>query len=225
MPGSRAHNVPIDLTILLKIALIAARGHNSLIPNRNHHHCVLPPGCFNADLPRRAVRPATDGLYIATEIQKCGFHTVVPQHAQYAVASGSTDLSAYNFKVEGEKLTWTDTPAFGAYTQRYLTQSPKIFLQGKKVWLMSLCLKAGVLRHNVFLPTAFQREISGKRYRTFHRVSRISFSNCSIASCRLGTCASVQENCWPNSGRDSVSTQCVSTSGVRGCSSRRKITP
>ena len=36
--------------------------------------------------------------------------------AQYAVASGSTDLSAYNFKVEGEKLTWTDTPAFGAYT-------------------------------------------------------------------------------------------------------------
>ena len=36
--------------------------------------------------------------------------------AQYAVASGSADLSAYNFKVEGEKLTWTDTPAFGAYT-------------------------------------------------------------------------------------------------------------
>ena len=36
--------------------------------------------------------------------------------AQYAVASGSIDLSAYNFKVEGEKLTWTDTPAFGAYT-------------------------------------------------------------------------------------------------------------
>ena len=36
--------------------------------------------------------------------------------AQYEVASGSTDLSAYNFKVEGEKLTWTGTPAFGAYT-------------------------------------------------------------------------------------------------------------
>lgn len=48
-------------------------------------------------------------------------------------------------------------------TQRYLTQSPKVFLQGNKVWLMSLCLKAGVLRHNVSLPTAFQREISGKR--------------------------------------------------------------
>ena len=37
-------------------------------------------------------------------------------NAQYAVASGNTDLSAYNFKVEGVKLTWTDTPAFGAYT-------------------------------------------------------------------------------------------------------------
>ena len=37
-------------------------------------------------------------------------------NAQYAVASGNTDLSAYNFKVEGAKLTWTDTPAFGAYT-------------------------------------------------------------------------------------------------------------
>ena len=36
--------------------------------------------------------------------------------ARYEVASGSTDLSAYNFKVEGEKLTWTGTPAFGAYT-------------------------------------------------------------------------------------------------------------
>ena len=110
-------------------------------------------------------------------------------------------------------------------TQRYLTQSPKVFLQGNNVWLMSLCLKAGGLRHNASLSTAFQRGISGKRYRTFHRISRISFSNCSIASCRLGTCASVQKNCWPNSGRDSVSTQCVSTSGVRGFSSRRKITP
>ena len=36
--------------------------------------------------------------------------------ARYEVASGSTDLSAYNFKVEGEKLTWMGTPAFGAYT-------------------------------------------------------------------------------------------------------------
>ena len=110
-------------------------------------------------------------------------------------------------------------------TQRYLTQSPKVFLQWNKVWLMSLCLKAGVLRHNVSLPTAFQREISGKRYRAFHCVSRVSFSKRSIASCRLGTCASVQENGWPNRGWDSVSTQRVSTSGVRGFSSRRKITP
>ena len=98
-------------------------------------------------------------------------------------------------------------------TQRYLTQSPKVFLQGNKVWLMSLCLKAGVLRHNVSLPTAFQREISGKRYRAFHCVSRVSFSKRSIASCRLGTCASVQENGWPNRG------------WVRGRASRRKITP
>ena len=44
-------------------------------------------------------------------------------------------------------------------------------------------------------------------------------------SCRLGTCASVQENGWPNRGWDRVSAQCVSTSGVRGRSSRRKITP
>ena len=36
--------------------------------------------------------------------------------ARYEVASGSTDLSAYNFKVEGEKLTWMGTPAFGTYT-------------------------------------------------------------------------------------------------------------
>ena len=36
--------------------------------------------------------------------------------AEYTVTSGSTDLSAYKFKVEGEKLTWTGTPAFGAYT-------------------------------------------------------------------------------------------------------------
>ena len=79
-------------------------------------------------------------------------------------------------------------------TQRYLTQSPKVFLQGNNVWLMSLCLKAGGLRHNVSLSDAFQREISGKRYRAFHCVSRISFSKRSIASCRLGTCASVQEN-------------------------------
>ena len=28
-------------------------------------------------------------------------------------------------------------------TQRYLTQSPKVFLQWNNVWLMSLCLKAG----------------------------------------------------------------------------------
>lgn len=35
--------------------------------------------------------------------------------AEYTVTSG-TDLSAYKFKVEGEKLTWTGTPAFGAYT-------------------------------------------------------------------------------------------------------------
>ena len=78
---------------------------------------------------------------------------------------------------------------------------------------------------NASLSAAFQWEISGKRYRTFHRVSRVSFSNCSIASCRLGTCASVQENCWPNRGWDRVSAQCVSTSGARGRSSRRKITP
>ena len=123
---------------------------------------------------------------------------------------------------------WNDADEFARCieaTQRYLTQSQKVFLQGNNVWLMSLCLKAGGLRHNASLSTAFQRGISGKRYRTFHRISRISFSNCSIASCRLGTCASVQKNCWPNSGRDSVSTQCVSTSGVRGFSSRRKITP
>ena len=36
--------------------------------------------------------------------------------AQYAVASGSTDLSAYNFTVANGKLTWKDTPAFGTYT-------------------------------------------------------------------------------------------------------------
>lgn len=110
-------------------------------------------------------------------------------------------------------------------TQRYLTQSPKVFLQWNKVWLMSLCLKAGYYAMTSPSRLLFKREISGKRYRAFHCVSRISFSKRSIASCRLGTCASVQENCWPNSGRDSVSTQCVSTSGVRGRSSRRKITP
>ena len=110
-------------------------------------------------------------------------------------------------------------------TQRYLTQSPKVFLQWNKVWLMSLCLKAGYYAMTSPSRLLFKREISGKRYRTFHRVSRISFSNCSIASCRLGTCASVQENGWPNRGWDSVSAQCVSTSGVRGRSSRRKITP
>ena len=110
-------------------------------------------------------------------------------------------------------------------TQRYLTQSPESLFTGEQRVAYVPMPKGGVLRHDVSLPTAFQREISGKRYRTFHRISRISFSNCSIASCRLGTCASVQENCWPNSGRDSVSTQCVSTSGVRGFSSRRKITP
>lgn len=36
--------------------------------------------------------------------------------ARYEVASGSTDLSAYNFTVANGKLTWKDTPAFGAYT-------------------------------------------------------------------------------------------------------------
>lgn len=110
-------------------------------------------------------------------------------------------------------------------TQRYLTQSPKVFLQWNKVWLMSLCLKAGYYAMTSPSRLLFKREISGKRYRTFHRVSRISFSNCSMASCLLGTCASVQENGWPNRGWDSVSAQCVSTSGVRGRSSRRKITP
>ena len=110
-------------------------------------------------------------------------------------------------------------------TQRYLTQSPKVFLQWNKVWLMSLCLKAGYYAMTSPSRLLFKREISGKRYRTFHRVSRISFSNCSIASCRLGICASVQENCWPNRGWDSASTQRISTSGVRGRSSRRKITP
>ena len=110
-------------------------------------------------------------------------------------------------------------------TQRYLTQSPKVFLQWNKVWLMSLCLKAGYYAMTSPSRLLFKREISGKRYRTFHRVSRISFSNCSIASCRLETCASVQENGWPNRGWDRVSAQCVRTSGVRGRSSRRKITP
>ena len=43
--------------------------------------------------------------------------------ARYEVASGSTDLSAYNFKVEGEKLTWTGTPAFGAYTLTIMDKS------------------------------------------------------------------------------------------------------
>lgn len=36
--------------------------------------------------------------------------------AQYAVASGNTDLSAYHFAVADGKLTWAGTPAFGAYT-------------------------------------------------------------------------------------------------------------
>ena len=36
--------------------------------------------------------------------------------ARYEVASGSTDLSAYNFTVANGKLTWKDTPVFGAYT-------------------------------------------------------------------------------------------------------------
>ena len=36
--------------------------------------------------------------------------------ARYEVASGSTVLSAYNFTVANGKLTWTGTPAFGAYT-------------------------------------------------------------------------------------------------------------
>ena len=36
--------------------------------------------------------------------------------AEYTVTSGNTDLSAYNFTVANEKLTWKDTPAFGAYT-------------------------------------------------------------------------------------------------------------
>ena len=36
--------------------------------------------------------------------------------ARYEVASGSTVLSAYNFTVANRKLTWTGTPAFGAYT-------------------------------------------------------------------------------------------------------------
>ena len=36
--------------------------------------------------------------------------------ARYEVASDSTDLSAYNFTVANGKLTWTGTPAFGAYT-------------------------------------------------------------------------------------------------------------
>ena len=43
--------------------------------------------------------------------------------ARYEVASGSTDLSAYNFKVEGEKLTWMGTPAFGAYTLTIMDKS------------------------------------------------------------------------------------------------------
>ena len=36
--------------------------------------------------------------------------------AEYTVTSGSTVLSAYNFTVANGKLTWTGTPAFGAYT-------------------------------------------------------------------------------------------------------------
>lgn len=40
-------------------------------------------------------------------------------------------------------------------TQRYLTQSPKVFLQWNKVWLVPMP-KGGVLRHDVSLPTAFQ---------------------------------------------------------------------
>ena len=36
--------------------------------------------------------------------------------AEYTVTSGNTDLSAYNFTVANGKLTWKDTPAFGAYT-------------------------------------------------------------------------------------------------------------
>ena len=36
--------------------------------------------------------------------------------AEYTVTSGSTDLSAYKFTVANGKLTWKDTPAFGAYT-------------------------------------------------------------------------------------------------------------
>ena len=36
--------------------------------------------------------------------------------AEYTVASGNTDLSAYHFKVADGNLTWKGTPAFGAYT-------------------------------------------------------------------------------------------------------------
>ena len=36
--------------------------------------------------------------------------------AEYTVTSGSTDLSAYKFTVANGKLTWKDTPTFGAYT-------------------------------------------------------------------------------------------------------------
>ena len=36
--------------------------------------------------------------------------------AEYIVASGNTNLSAYNFTVANGKLTWKDTPAFGTYT-------------------------------------------------------------------------------------------------------------
>ena len=36
--------------------------------------------------------------------------------AEYTVTSGSTDLSAYKFTVANGKLTWKDTPEFGAYT-------------------------------------------------------------------------------------------------------------
>ena len=44
-------------------------------------------------------------------------------HAQYAVASSSPDLSAYNFAVADGKLTWEGTPAFGAYTLTIMDKS------------------------------------------------------------------------------------------------------
>ena len=103
-------------------------------------------------------------------------------------------------------------------TQRYLTQSPKVFLQWNKVWLMSLCLKAGY-----YAMTSPSRLLfNGKSVvnDTVHFIASAASPSQTAPSPPVGW-----ELALVYRGRGSVSTQCVSTSGVRGFSSRRKITP